>query len=346
VSEFRGAAQNETLPEGQAVIMPALGMAQDTGLLVNWLKQPGDAVAADEVFFEVETDKSTMEVSAGFDGFVAAQLAAAGDNVPVGQDVAIISSAKPEVPMQRARAEATSPVAVLASREAASTAAASVGEILPDVKAQVQAKSGRILASPKARRLAHERGLDLQKLVDAGQAQPFHVSDLEVLQNMSANSQVPAAVTALRRLTAQISAVPFAEVLSYASEKSPEANIGGVISALAAGAWGEGSADLSVAYRHFSTLQLFNNPHQIALGKALPDEAQAEAHLRINDLRQSAISSIENCSDGVPTLTILGQGDQFSLIFECGLDQMSADAALSFLIEFAGRMEQPLRHLL
>jgi pyruvate/2-oxoglutarate dehydrogenase complex dihydrolipoamide acyltransferase (E2) component len=217
---------------------------------------------------------------------------------------------------------------------------------LPDVKAQVQAKSGRILASPKARRLAHERGLDLQKLVDAGQAQPFHVSDLEVLQNMSANSQVPAAVTALRRLTAQISAVPFAEVLSYASEKSPEANIGGVISALAAGAWGEGSADLSVAYRHFSTLQLFSNPHQIALGKALPDEAQAEAHLRINDLRQSAISSIENCSDGVPTLTILGQGDQFSLIFECGLDQMSADAALSFLIEFAGRTEQPLRHLL
>jgi hypothetical protein len=134
--------------------------------------------------------------------------------------------------------------------------------------------------------------------------------------------------------------------LSYASEKSPEANIGGVISALAAGACGEGSADLSVAYRHFSTLQLFNNPHQIALGKALPDEAQAEAHLRINDLRQSAISSIENCSDGVPTLTILGQGDQFSLIFECGLDQMSADAALSFLIEFAGRMEQLLRHLL
>jgi pyruvate dehydrogenase E2 component (dihydrolipoamide acetyltransferase)/2-oxoglutarate dehydrogenase E2 component (dihydrolipoamide succinyltransferase) len=113
---LRSVAQNEALPEGQAVIMPALGMAQDTGLLVNWLKQQGDAVAADEVLFEVETDKSTMEVSAGFDGFVAAQLAAAGDNVPVGQDVAIISSAKPEVPMQRARAEAASPVAVPASR--------------------------------------------------------------------------------------------------------------------------------------------------------------------------------------------------------------------------------------
>ena len=71
------AAKEDALPEGQSVIMPALGMTQDTGLLVNWLKQPGDAVSADEVLFEVETDKSTMEVTAGFDGFVAALLAAA-----------------------------------------------------------------------------------------------------------------------------------------------------------------------------------------------------------------------------------------------------------------------------
>jgi hypothetical protein len=45
--------------------MPQLGMAQDTGILVNWLKAPGDAVAADDILFEVETDKSTMEVEAG-----------------------------------------------------------------------------------------------------------------------------------------------------------------------------------------------------------------------------------------------------------------------------------------
>ncbi len=54
-------SQDDVLPEGQAVIMPALGMTQDTGLLVNWLKQPGEAVRADDILFEVETDKSTME---------------------------------------------------------------------------------------------------------------------------------------------------------------------------------------------------------------------------------------------------------------------------------------------
>ena len=47
------------------VIMPALGMAQDSGLIVAWHKAPGDEVAAGDVLFEVETDKSTVEVEAG-----------------------------------------------------------------------------------------------------------------------------------------------------------------------------------------------------------------------------------------------------------------------------------------
>ena len=56
------------LPEGREVIMPALGMAQDSGRIVAWAKAPGDAVAAGDVLFEVETDKATMEVEAGHDG--------------------------------------------------------------------------------------------------------------------------------------------------------------------------------------------------------------------------------------------------------------------------------------
>ena len=73
------------------VIMPALGMAQDTGQIVAWLKQPGEKVAAGEALMEVETDKATMEVEAGADGFLTDVRAAAGDDVPVGQVVALIS---------------------------------------------------------------------------------------------------------------------------------------------------------------------------------------------------------------------------------------------------------------
>ena len=83
------------------VIMPALGMAQDTGLIVAWQKAPGDAVAAGDVLFEVETDKSTVEVEASHDGFVAALLAEAGEEAPVGSVIALISAEKPENPVQK-----------------------------------------------------------------------------------------------------------------------------------------------------------------------------------------------------------------------------------------------------
>ncbi len=73
------------------VIMPALGMAQDTGQIVAWLKQPGDAVKAGDALMEVETDKATMEVEAAADGYLTDVRAAAGDNVPVGDVVAMIS---------------------------------------------------------------------------------------------------------------------------------------------------------------------------------------------------------------------------------------------------------------
>jgi pyruvate/2-oxoglutarate dehydrogenase complex dihydrolipoamide acyltransferase (E2) component len=69
----RTGRSGDALPEGRAVTMPQLGMAQDSGVLVNWLKDPGDEVAADDILFEVETDKSVMEVEAGREGFLAAQ---------------------------------------------------------------------------------------------------------------------------------------------------------------------------------------------------------------------------------------------------------------------------------
>ncbi|WP_412509482.1 biotin/lipoyl-containing protein, partial [Roseovarius sp. SYSU LYC5161] len=96
----------EDLPEGHSVTMPQLGMAQDSGLLVSWLKSPGEAVAASDVLFEVETDKSTMEVEAGRDGYLAATLAQAGEEVPVGGPVAIISDAAPASPVARSVAAA------------------------------------------------------------------------------------------------------------------------------------------------------------------------------------------------------------------------------------------------
>src|SRR5437660_9781913 len=72
------------------VYLPALGMAQETGVIVRWLKAAGEAVKKGDALFEVETDKATVEIEASANGYLANITAAAGDEIPVGQVIAVI----------------------------------------------------------------------------------------------------------------------------------------------------------------------------------------------------------------------------------------------------------------
>src|SRR5437588_6072511 len=72
------------------VVMPALGMNQDTGRLLQWLKREGDTVTRGEPLMEIETDKATVEVEAPASGVLARVTARPGDDVPVGGLVAVI----------------------------------------------------------------------------------------------------------------------------------------------------------------------------------------------------------------------------------------------------------------
>jgi len=75
------------------VILPALGMSQDTGKILRWLKAEGDPVAKGEPLAEIETDKATVEIEAEADGVLTGITAAEGDDVPVGQVIATITIA-------------------------------------------------------------------------------------------------------------------------------------------------------------------------------------------------------------------------------------------------------------
>ena len=74
------------------VIMPALGMAQETGLLLEWLKKPGETVVRSEPLMLIETDKASVEIEASAPGILANVTAQAGDRIPVGQVIAVILS--------------------------------------------------------------------------------------------------------------------------------------------------------------------------------------------------------------------------------------------------------------
>ena len=187
------ATESAEIPDGQSIIMPALGMAQETGLIVTWHKAPGDKVAADDVLLEVETDKSTMEVPAGHDGFIAALLAEAGQEIPVGDVIAIISAIAPVAQFQAtATVSNTEPVSKLPAHAKAPT----TSDIPTPTRQLIVADGSRIFASPKTRRMAKDQGLDLARLVAAGHPQPFHAADLEILRNLSqagVNSALPGA---------------------------------------------------------------------------------------------------------------------------------------------------------
>ena len=90
------------------VIMPALGMAQDTAILVQWLKREGEAVTKGEPLAEIQTDKATVEIEASATGVLANVSAAAGAEIPVGQTIAVILAANEAAPKTAGSAGAAS----------------------------------------------------------------------------------------------------------------------------------------------------------------------------------------------------------------------------------------------
>ncbi len=163
------------------VIMPALGMAQETGTLLRWLKAEGDAVTRGEPLMEIETDKAVTEVEAPASGVLTNVTAHPGDEIPVGQVIAIIVGAGESiVDATRGAARSSSTAGASVPQSAgdgedtlvrASAERIAGGEGLQDLAAQrglERRGDTRVLASPKARRLALERGLPLSAISGSG----------------------------------------------------------------------------------------------------------------------------------------------------------------------------------
>ena len=151
------------------VILPRLGQGMETGTIVRWLKSEGDAVAKGDPLFELDTDKVTQEVEAEASG-VLLKIAIAEGEVPVGKTVAFIGSEGEDVPETRAEA-APAPI------EEKAQAPAEAAE--PVAPAAVETSNGRVKASPLARRLAREKGLDLQGIRGTGPEGRIVAEDIE-----------------------------------------------------------------------------------------------------------------------------------------------------------------------
>lgn len=337
-----GSTADDALPEGRAVTMPQLGMAQDSGLLVNWTKGLGDKVAADDILFEVETDKSTMEVPAGCDGYLAATLADAGEDVPVGATLAIISADKPARTTARSAKSTPAPSAAKAPPAPAATTPARAEEQPAPKPPPAPATQGRILASPKARTLALERGLDLNSLVAAGHPQPFHVRDLDVLANLPTKTPATTTVTAATiRLTAEIATDGFTAFAQWAAAHHGLTDRDALLAGIAGASLAQPTI---VAIERHGQTRGFAIPTDRALSAITASDGTPDLILR--DLRDTALRAITAGAEGTPVLTLMSGHSGLILTLECSADQMPAPAAIALLSAFAGRMGHPLRHLL
>lgn len=166
------------------VILPALGMSQDTGKIVQWLKAEGEQVVKGEPLAEIETDKATVEIEAPADGALARVTASAGDDVPVGQVIALILTAGEVLPHDAEQSN---------QRRVPQDSSGTIGN-KPVVSPEPVHPQSVVAASSLASRIASEHNLDLSLVKPAGR----RIQKADVLTYLQKQeSSIPAASTTI-----------------------------------------------------------------------------------------------------------------------------------------------------
>jgi pyruvate dehydrogenase E2 component (dihydrolipoamide acetyltransferase) len=218
------------------ILMPALSPTMEQGKLAKWLVKEGDKVASGDVIAEIETDKATMEVEAVDEGTVGRLLIAEGTenvavNAPIamlledGEDASALEGAAKSAPKPAAGTPAAQPQQSPAAKSSASAPAAPATAQRANGVAANGHSGGRVFASPLARRVAKEKGLDLGALQGSGPYGRIVLRDLE--KAAVGGAPAKAAPTAQALIPAQgttiaPSAMPDEQVLALFEQGSYE----------------------------------------------------------------------------------------------------------------------------
>jgi pyruvate dehydrogenase E2 component (dihydrolipoamide acetyltransferase) len=175
--------------------MPALSPTMEEGTLAKWLVKEGDSVAAGDVLAEIETDKATMEFEAVDEGTIAKILVAEGtDEVKVGTVIALIAGEDEEASAAApAPAPAPAPVPAPAPAPEAERPVAAAAAPAPQPRHDA---GQRVKASPLARRLAEQKGIDLSGLKGSGPGGRIVKADIDGAGAGQARTPAPAAAPA------------------------------------------------------------------------------------------------------------------------------------------------------
>ena len=171
--------------------MPALSSTMTEGKIVEWLKKPGDKVGRGESVLVVESDKADMDVESFNEGYLAAVLMPAGSTAPVGETIGLIVETEAEIADAQAKAgsgggasSAPAPAAPAAPTPAAAPAPAAPAPVaapatVPAAAPAPVVNNGRLVASPRAKKLASQMGVNLAGVRGSGPNGRIQAEDVE-----------------------------------------------------------------------------------------------------------------------------------------------------------------------
>ncbi|AFZ43325.1 catalytic domain-containing protein of components of various dehydrogenase complexes [Halothece sp. PCC 7418] len=177
------------------IFMPALSSTMTEGKIVSWAKSPGDKVEKGETVLVVESDKADMDVESFHDGYLATILVQEGEQAPVGSAIGLLAETEAEIETAKQQAQSkqtASTPAETKTPEPAAPAPSKPEPAAPAVQPAPAAKkeNGRVIASPRARKLAQEHNIDLATLQGSGPHGRIVAADVE-----AATGQAPATPT-------------------------------------------------------------------------------------------------------------------------------------------------------
>jgi pyruvate dehydrogenase E2 component (dihydrolipoamide acetyltransferase) len=162
------------------VFMPALSSTMTEGKIVSWVKSPGEKVEKGETVVVVESDKADMDVESFYEGYLAIITVPAGETATVGAPIALVADTEAEIETAKQQASQSSQEPAVATAQKETAPAPEPEEVAPAAAQDTPSRrNGRIIASPRARKLAKEMSVDLSNLKGSGPHGRIVAEDVE-----------------------------------------------------------------------------------------------------------------------------------------------------------------------
>jgi pyruvate dehydrogenase complex dihydrolipoamide acetyltransferase, long form len=302
------------------LLMPALSPTMEEGTLAKWLVKEGDTVSSGDVIAEIETDKATMEFEAVDEGVVGKILVAEGtEGVKVNAPIAVLLEEGEDASAAETVGAAPAPVAAEAPKAEASPAPAPAATPAP--AAPAAASGERIFASPLARRIAAQKGLDLSAIAGSGPKGRIVKADVEGATSAPKTETPKAAAPAVAAPATAAPAGPSADMVAkmYEGREYEEIKLDGMRKTIA--------ARLSEAKQ---TIPHFYLRRDIQLDALMKFRGELNKQLEGKGVKLSVndfiIKAVANALQEVPTANAVWAGDRV-------LQMKASDVAVAVAVE-------------